>query len=129
MLEKKLHEELMRYKAINRYGEKMIMEQEATPEEPVSPELPVDSTLPPEGDVPTEEPALDTVEPETDSTEEIDMELIFLGSRDSIWKILRRLRKNFCSPSNTGNFDFVGRQVPKGCEFENVKNATSGYFS
>lgn len=73
MLEKKLHEELMRYKAINRYGEKMIMEQEETPEEPVSPELPVDSTLPPEGDVPTEEPALDTVEPETDSTEEIDI--------------------------------------------------------
>ena len=31
MLEKKLHEELMRYKAINRYAKKMIMEQDLPP--------------------------------------------------------------------------------------------------
>jgi len=46
MLENKLHEELMRYKAINKYGTTMIMEQE----------VPVDPAL--GGEVPPADPAL-----------------------------------------------------------------------
>ena len=50
-LEDKLHEELMRYRSINNYAKKMIMEQE----EPVAPdELPTDDAA--IGDVPAEEP-------------------------------------------------------------------------
>lgn len=63
MLEKKLQEELNRYKAINKYGSKMIMEQEAPADDlpPVdAPEAPVDD-LPP----------VDA--PEGTDTEEIDI--------------------------------------------------------
>ena len=97
MLENKLHEELMRYKAINKYGTTMIMEQEV----PVDPalggevppadpalggEAPVDPAL--GGEVPPADPALGGVpEPapgedmgapadpsaEGDATEEIDI--------------------------------------------------------
>lgn len=80
MLEKKLHEELMRYKAINRYADKLVMEQEVPPAP--------DAALP--ADVPAADPALDAAaaptdvppadtatEPltdqTTDSTEEIDI--------------------------------------------------------
>jgi hypothetical protein len=83
MLEKKLLEELNRYKAINKYGSKMIMEQEvppapeATPTDvPPAPEAvptdvpPVDAPL----DVP---PAVDDMSmnpmDSMDSTEEIDI--------------------------------------------------------
>jgi hypothetical protein len=57
MLENKLHEELMRYKAINKYGTTMIMEQEV----PVDPALggevpPADPAL--GGEVPPADPAL-----------------------------------------------------------------------
>jgi len=74
MLENKLHEELMRHKAINKYGSKMIMEQDAPAElpaeEPALPELP---------EIPAEEPATDVApvtdveSPEIDSTEEVDI--------------------------------------------------------
>jgi hypothetical protein len=77
MLEKKLLEELNRYKAINKYGSKMIMEQEVPPapeavptDVPPAPEAvptdvpPVDAPL----DVP---PAMDDMS--MDSTEEIDI--------------------------------------------------------
>lgn len=76
MLEKKLHEELMRHRAINRYGSKMIMEQEATPEETP---LPTDSAeeipSPEGGDVadPTLDASTEPTSPEMDSTEEIDI--------------------------------------------------------
>jgi hypothetical protein len=74
MLEKKLHEELKRYKQINKYGSKMIMEQEV-PEVP-SPEeeLPLDPATP--TDVPAPVDSAAPVEPEApadDSTEEIDI--------------------------------------------------------
>ena len=50
MLEQKLQEELNRYKSINRYGKKMIMEQDVPP----APEAPVDPLAAPPvgGDVP-----------------------------------------------------------------------------
>jgi hypothetical protein len=80
MLEKKLLEELNRYKAINKYGFKMIMEQEVPPapeavptDVPPAPEAvptdvpPVDAPL----DVP---PAMDDMSMDSmDSTEEIDI--------------------------------------------------------
>jgi hypothetical protein len=80
MLEKKLLEELNRYKAINKYGSKMIMEQEVPPapeavptDVPPAPEAvptdvpPVDAPL----DVP---PAADDMSMDSmDSTEEIDI--------------------------------------------------------
>lgn len=75
MLEQKLQEELNRYKAINKYGKTMIMEQEVPPTEPVAPEEPTEvppadpAAIPP-ADV--EAPA-DEVPVETDTTEEIDI--------------------------------------------------------
>jgi hypothetical protein len=80
MLEKKLLEELNRYKAINKYGSKMIMEQEVPPapeavptDVPPAPEAvptdvpPVDAPL----DVP---PTMDDMSMDSmDSTEEIDI--------------------------------------------------------
>jgi hypothetical protein len=83
MLEQKLQEELNRYKAINKYGKTMIMEQDAPPADPAA--LPEDPAA-----VPPAEPALDDAAPvdsaainpaaapadvpaETDTTEEIDI--------------------------------------------------------
>lgn len=77
MLEKKLHEELKRYNQINKYGAKMIMEQDA-PEVP-SPEgdvpapdaeLPLDPAAAPIDAAPIDAPA---EAPMDDSTEEIDI--------------------------------------------------------
>jgi hypothetical protein len=73
-LEQKLHEQLMRFNAINRYGKKMIMEQESPLPDPAA-----DLTAQPELEPPTagaEQPAapIDPAEtPEMDSTEEIDI--------------------------------------------------------
>lgn len=58
MLEKKLQEELNRYKAINKYGKTMIMEQEAPAADPL--EVPADAGL----DAPAPvDPALDAAAP------------------------------------------------------------------
>ena len=81
MLEQKLQEELNRYKAINKYGKTMIMEQDVppAPEAPVEDPLaapPADAAAPLSGDVP---PAADAGMPPApdamggDSTEEIDI--------------------------------------------------------
>jgi hypothetical protein len=81
MLEKKLLEELNRYKAINKYGSKMIMEQEVPP---VPETAPMDVPPAPEAaptDVPPAEAPLDVPPAPTDdmsmdsmdSTEEIDI--------------------------------------------------------
>ena len=84
MLEQKLQEELNRYKAINRYGKTMIMEQDALGGElppPVDPAAaPVDPAALPT-DVPPADPAMDPMAdagvapalPEGDTTEEIDI--------------------------------------------------------
>jgi hypothetical protein len=85
MLEKKLQEELNRYKAINKYGNKMIMEQEVPPADPLA--APADPTLDaaapaPEAGLPTDMPAdpmggapLDVPAPDAmgGDTEEIDI--------------------------------------------------------
>jgi hypothetical protein len=77
MLEKKLHEELMRYKAINNYAKKMIVEQEvpppadlgAAPADPTA--LPADpASAPPPTDG---APAPTDAAPSPDTTEEIDI--------------------------------------------------------
>lgn len=55
MLEKKLQEELNRYKAINKYGKTMIMEQEAPaadPALPADPAAPLDPSLDPAAGAP-----------------------------------------------------------------------------
>jgi hypothetical protein len=77
MLEKKLHEELKRYRQINKYGSKMIMEQEV-PEAPVDPTAaPVDPAAPTDPAAPVDPAAAPigapTDAPEGDATEEIDI--------------------------------------------------------
>jgi hypothetical protein len=85
MLEKKLQEELNRYRAINKYGKTMIMEQEAPPADPaLDPALdaPVDPAAAPM-DMAADPSALPTADggapmdaapaPEMDSTEEVDI--------------------------------------------------------
>lgn len=90
MLEKKLQEELNRYKAINKYTKTMIMEQEVPPlpedpaaippagdvppagDIPPAGDLPPAGDIPPAGDLPPADPAVPPM-PEGDSTEEIDI--------------------------------------------------------
>ena len=75
MLEKKLLEEVKRFNSINKYGKKMIMEQEVPPTE--EPAADVTTDVPPAGevpaDVPTPPPAGD-METSTDVPPATDME-------------------------------------------------------
>ena len=80
MLEKKLQEELNRYKTINKYGKTMIMEQEVPAEDsaalPPAPDaLPEDPAAPMDPAAPTSDPlaAPANVPAEGDTTEEIDI--------------------------------------------------------
>jgi polyhydroxyalkanoate synthesis regulator phasin len=84
MLEQKLQEELNRYKAINRYGKTMIMEQDALGGELPPPADPAAAPADPAAlptDVPPADPAMDPMAdagaapalPEGDTTEEIDI--------------------------------------------------------
>jgi len=75
MLEQKLQEELNRYKAINKYGKTMIMEQDVPPPPP-APDAAVD--VPPAADAamdvpPTDVPPMDTPDMGGDNTEEVDI--------------------------------------------------------
>jgi hypothetical protein len=81
MLEKKLHEELTRFREINRYGKTMIMEQDVPPADPLATPPPTDSAAPadpaamgadPMATPPTD-PAAGGTPPDMDSTEEIDI--------------------------------------------------------
>jgi hypothetical protein len=78
MLEKKLHDELKRYRQINKYGSKMIMEQEV-PEPPIDPAAaPVDPAAPidPAAPVDPAAPPMDAPvgdAPADGGTEEIDI--------------------------------------------------------
>jgi len=77
MLEQKLQEELNRYKAINKYGKTMIMEQ-AGPEADPTAVPPVDTTAAPAPDMTAPAPdmtapAPDMAAPAADTTEEIDI--------------------------------------------------------
>jgi len=75
MLEQKLQEELNRYKAINKYGKTMIMEQDAPPPADAAPELPpagpTDSAAAPTDVAPPLDDTAPT--PEMDNTEEVDI--------------------------------------------------------
>ena len=63
MLEKKLLEEVERFRSINKYTTKLMLEQDAPPGDvPPAPDAPVEDTTP-------DEPIMDT----TDPTEEIDI--------------------------------------------------------
>jgi len=86
MLEKKLQEELNRYRAINKYGKTMIMEQDAPPADPaLDPALdpaaaPMDPAADPnalptaDGGAPMDAAPMDAAPaPEMDSTEEVDI--------------------------------------------------------
>jgi len=77
MLEKKLQEELNRYKAINKYGKTMIMEQDAPPADPaLDPALGAPADMAPDPNaLPTADAApMDAAPaPEMDSTEEVDI--------------------------------------------------------
>lgn len=75
MLEQKLQEELNRYKAINKYGKTMIMEQDVPPPPP-APDAAVDAPPAPDAamDVPpTDAPPMDTPDMGGDNTEEVDI--------------------------------------------------------
>ena len=81
MLEQKLQEELNRYKAINKYGKTMIMEQEVPAEDPAAlppapdalPEDPAAAPLDPAAPTPDPLAAPADVPAEGDTTEEIDI--------------------------------------------------------
>jgi polyhydroxyalkanoate synthesis regulator phasin len=80
MLEQKLQEELNRYKAINKYGKTMIMEQDALGGELPPPADPAAAPADPAAlptDVPAADPTADAgaapALPEGDTTEEIDI--------------------------------------------------------
>lgn len=93
MLEKKLQEELNRFNAINKYGKKMITEQDAPPVPPAEPTAAPtsgDTTTPPPADPSSATPPVDPTDPTlggtppdptadtaasepTDNTEEIDI--------------------------------------------------------
>ena len=80
MLEKKLLEEVNRFRAINKYGSKMIMEQEVPPAPEAAPTdaPPADAPLDVPAadtpvDVPPAEAPLDAPEGMEDSTEELDI--------------------------------------------------------
>ena len=74
MLEKKLHEELMRYRAINNYAKKMITEQDAPPADPAMMDPTAGEAPPPPSDVPMDSAApLPDENLGMDSTEEIDI--------------------------------------------------------
>jgi len=78
-LEQKLHEELLRHKAINNYGKKMIMEQDVPPPPPGGdvPPPPGGDVPPPPGDAgalpPAGAPADAGATPAPETTEEIDI--------------------------------------------------------
>lgn len=126
MLEKKLHEELLRFKAINKYAKTMIMEQETPPteDEPTG-DLPMDlppadgvdtpptdlpMDLPPAdvpADVPTDETSTDLppddggLEPEMDSTEEIDI--------TDLVNMTKSIKKDF--DENKNSYDGVNNKM------------------
>ena len=81
MLEQKLQEELNRYKAINKYGKTMIMEQDAPPVDPaLDPAAGLPADAPADPAAAPVDPAADPAmamdappAPEMDNTEEIDI--------------------------------------------------------
>lgn len=93
MLEKKLQEELNRYRAINKYGSKMIMEQE------------VPALDAPEGDLPPAEPALDAPAGDLPPADGMDTEEIDITDLVNMTKNI----KNDLENNKTDNASVIGK--------------------
>ena len=107
MLEKKLQEELNRYRAINRYGSKMIMEQDAPALDAPAGDLPpADPALgAPAGDVPPAEPALDAPAGDLPPADGMDTEEIDITDLVNMTKNI----KNDLENNKTDNASVIGK--------------------
>jgi hypothetical protein len=107
MLEKKLQEELNRYRAINRYGSKMIMEQDAPALDAPAGDLPpADPALDaPAGDVPPAEPALDAPAGDLPPADGMDTEEIDITDLVNMTKNI----KNDLENNKTDNASVIGK--------------------
>jgi hypothetical protein len=107
MLEKKLQEELNRYRAINKYGTKMIMEQEAPALDAPADDLPpADPALDaPAGDLPPAEPALDAPAGDLPPADGMDTEEIDITDLVNMTKNI----KNDLENNKTDNASVIGK--------------------
>jgi hypothetical protein len=107
MLEKKLQEELNRYRAINKYGTKMIMEQDAPAlDAPVDDLPPADPALDaPAGDLPPAEPALDAPAGDLPPADGMDTEEIDITDLVNMTKNI----KNDLENNKTDNASVIGK--------------------
>jgi hypothetical protein len=107
MLEKKLQEELNRYRAINKYGTKMIMEQDAPALDAPADDLPpADPALDaPAGDLPTAEPALDAPAGDLPPADGMDTEEIDITDLVNMTKNI----KNDLENNKTDNASVIGK--------------------
>jgi len=107
MLEKKLQEELNRYRAINRYGSKMIMEQDAPALDAPAGDLPpADPALDaPAGDLPPAEPALDAPAGDLPPADGMDTEEIDITDLVNMTKNI----KNDLENNKTDNASVIGK--------------------
>lgn len=107
MLEKKLQEELNRYRAINKYGTKMIMEQDAPALDAPAGDLPpADPALDaPAGDIPPAEPALDLPAGDLPPADGMDTEEIDITDLVNMTKNI----KNDLENNKTDNASVIGK--------------------
>jgi hypothetical protein len=107
MLEKKLQEELNRYRAINKYGTKMIMEQDAPALDAPADDLPpADPALDaPAGDLPPAEPALDAPAGDLPPADGMDTEEIDITDLVNMTKNI----KNDLENNKTDNASVIGK--------------------
>ena len=107
MLEKKLQEELNRYRAINKYGTKMIMEQDAPALDAPADDLPpADPALDaPAGDIPPAEPALDAPAGDLPPADGMDTEEIDITDLVNMTKNI----KNDLENNKTDNASVIGK--------------------
>jgi hypothetical protein len=107
MLEKKLQEELNRYRAINKYGTKMIMEQDAPALDAPADDLPpADPALDaPAGDLPPVEPALDAPAGDLPPADGMDTEEIDITDLVNMTKNI----KNDLENNKTDNASVIGK--------------------
>jgi hypothetical protein len=107
MLEKKLQEELNRYRAINKYGTKMIMEQDAPALDAPADDLPpAEPALDaPAGDLPPAEPALDAPAGDLPPADGMDTEEIDITDLVNMTKNI----KNDLENNKTDNASVIGK--------------------
>jgi hypothetical protein len=107
MLEKKLQEELNRYRAINKYGTKMIMEQDAPALDAPADDLPpADPALDaPAEDLPPAEPALDAPAGDLPPADGMDTEEIDITDLVNMTKNI----KNDLENNKTDNASVIGK--------------------